>query len=243
VRFNINIEIGFSPTAAHIWRGWINLTDVSIDHVSRWAGSYQVLSMGEHYNSYVVDAERLAFPPVAGFPVAAPFVPLPDKIRAPSVTGNIGEAVTALVLRHVFRTRLDECLHIKPNAGYAGWKSPDFSAALRARVAAWLGFRAQPLVSVVNEGPIWWPVESKARHSRDGFEGAADAAFRQLIAYWITLPQVAGYGVICCLAYGEQQLIRITILVPDQRRELGRLLISDGNSVNVNRVKFYLHGC
>ena len=245
MRFNINIEIGFSPAAAHRWLGRINLTHVSIDHVARWAGSYQVLRMGEHFDSYVVDGDRFDFPHIAGFPVGAPFTPLPDKIRAPSVTGNIGEAVTALVLRHVFRTRLDECAHVKPNAGYAGWKAPDFCAALRARLVAWLGMRAPSLVAVVNAGPLWWPVESKARKSEDGFDGAAEAAFRQLIQYWVGLPASAGYGVICCTAYENQHLIRVTILLPRRGPDLATLLAAQaqGTAAESSDVKACLYGC
>src|SRR4051812_17001359 len=76
----------------------------TVGATSSWAGSNHVLSMGRHYDDYVITDRILRLPKITGIPPPPPYQRLAGKIRAPGFKENLGEAGAALFARH--------CLHL-----------------------------------------------------------------------------------------------------------------------------------
>jgi hypothetical protein len=197
----------------------------SVGNISSWAGSYHVLSMGRHYEQYVVTPRSLLLPPILNFPISHPYQRCAGKIKAPSVTGNIGEAVAALFARRCLTLHISDITHIRPNQPFRQRKAPDYLMRMKQYLPGDLqGIWPQG----VSTGPEWWPVESKARNSSSSTAQGVKEAFKQLAAYWHTIhasqPNSAGYGMVVSLRYNFPREVLVTLFLPrDQNSLLGRL--------------------
>lgn len=120
----VRIQLGLGGQSADL--GPIYLDVGSVGSTASWAGSYHVLSMGRHYDDYIMTGMLMSLPTISGIPLAHPFQQLTGKIRAGGITGNIGECVAALFARRYLSARLDQIAHIKPRQAFKPSQSPDY---------------------------------------------------------------------------------------------------------------------
>jgi hypothetical protein len=223
----------------------VGLDVASIDATSSWAGSYHVLSMGRHYDDYVMTGMLMSLPAIAGFPPAHPYERLAGKIRAGGVTGNIGEAIAAIFARRYLSAGVDKIAHIKPRQPFKRRKSPDYLMNIGILMPG--PFKSILPPKFPKTWPEWWPVESKARNNEKASSDGRRDALRQLFAYWDLLmaaqPQLVGYGLIVVFKYQAEREVRVNIILPaDQARlisEMKKGYEKDREAI----VRGFLHGC
>jgi hypothetical protein len=93
----VQVQLGIRGPRRSLNPIWLDTG--SVGATAGWAGSYHVLSMGRHYDDYIITGRTIRLPPIAGIPAAHPYERLAGKVRAAGVTGNIGEAIAALFAR------------------------------------------------------------------------------------------------------------------------------------------------
>lgn len=191
----------------------------SVDIAGEYAGSGHVLEMGRHFTAY---ASYGASWPRFGFPVAMPaWNPAPRLMwrgRAADVTGNIGEIITGIVAKQVFRANVFEIAHLEARRD---GRTPDYlivnSEGVRTYVADFVDMAESDL-------PFYWPVESKAWSRPDGQRDAIRDALRQLADFWLDTrqgnEQGVGYGVIVGVQLAYPRTISVYILVPKSAASL-----------------------
>src|ERR1700687_3451743 len=106
---DVYLQLGINGPQASC--GSIVLDVPKVGATSSWAGSYHVLSMGRHYDDYVITGYMPSLPPITGIPAAHPYQRLAGKVRATGVTGNIGEAIAAIFARECVRAAIREIAH------------------------------------------------------------------------------------------------------------------------------------
>ena len=217
---DVSIQRGFRGAVRRLASTWLD--SASVGAASSWAGSYHVLAMGRHYDDYVISSRVLRFSPIPGFPAAHPYERLAGKIRAAGVTGNIGEAIAAIIAVRFFGAAVSDIAHVRPRRPFRVRKAPDYLMRLGPLMPGVFGV-VMPTGQIFS-WPDWWPVESKARTTARACDQARREALRQLIAYWATLagsqPQLVGFGVIVTLCYRAPREVRVSILLPSNRARL-----------------------
>lgn len=238
----VNIQVGLLGLQSSA--GNILLDVPSIGNASSWAGSYHILSMGRHYDSYVVTPRTLTFPPIPGFSAAHPYQRLTAKVRDAGVTGNIGECVAALFATRCLKAQVRDIAHISPHTRFQKRRSPDYLMRLKAHLP---GIFKSIIPSGTHAWPDWWPVESKARNSLSGSQAAKRLALRQNIAYWsaivISQPEDIGYGLIVTFTYDASRSLTATLLLPRDRAKLVDELNDKGDKIAYEIVTTNLYGC
>jgi hypothetical protein len=217
----------------------------SVGAASSWSGSYHVLSMGRHYDDYVITGRTISLPPISGIPAAHPYERLSGKIRAAGVSGNIGEAIAAIFARRCLGAGIGDIAHIRPRIPFRRRKAPDYLMRLGGLMPGQFG-------GIIPNGssfqwPVWWPVESKARTAMASSKAARNEALRQLVAYWALLvnsqPQVAGYGMIVVFTYKPPRELRVNLVLPNNQASLIRELRKAENEIDLRVIRSSLYGC
>jgi hypothetical protein len=222
---DLTVQLGLSGTQIAQPPMWLD--PGSVGATSSWAGSFHVLSMGRHYDDYVVTSKILSLPAIAGFPSAHPYERLAGKIRASGVTGNIGESIAALFARRNLRAAIGDIAHVHPRRPFRSRKSPDYLM----RIGRCMPGPFRSLLPVLRRfaWPEWWPVESKARATEAGCVSARRDALKQLKAYWSLLartdPAAVGYGLVVTLKYQPPRSVRATLLLPKDASALASELV------------------
>lgn len=239
---DVNIQVGLTGRRQRLSPIWLDAA--SIGAASQWAGSYHVLSMGEHYDDYVVTSRVLTLPSIHGIPRAHPYERLTGKIRAAGVTGNIGEAVAAIFARRYLMTTIGEIAHVRPRQPFRRRRYPDYLMRLGRSMPNIFG-SILPTNQSFN-WPDWWPVESKARTTGGGCKLARRDALRQLIAYWSLLvsaqPSIVGFGLIVTFAYRPPREVHVNIMLPHDQQRLVSLLRADGENSDLRETRMCLYG-
>ena len=195
---------------------------------SDWAGSYHIRAMDEHFHDYVEHRFFPPLPPRPGFPSPAPYTQLTQKLSAPSVSANIGEAIAA---EWAVQARPRRAPRNRPRLPHTTGraKAPDYLMRFERRLADLISAALrQPfpaaLAEALDDSPDWWPVESKARERNSSYGAAYEEALIQLAAYWWQLrysaPAEVGYGAIVILTTVDVQDIYVSVLVPRQQAGL-----------------------
>lgn len=200
----------------------VTLDGTDVGNVSSFAGSCHIRDMENHFVDYILSPNNIPrLPGVPGFPTGVPFAWLATKERGTSVTGNIGEAVAAIVAQQVFRLKVTDIAHLKVKGG----KTPDYIMRFANTIQSQLG-QYYPQVTV--PPPDWWPVESKAANCDSQREAAIKRAFRQLAAYWQKVPDSAGFGVVVGYQYlttsRQSQDVLGCLFVPKNQPDVQRRL-------------------
>lgn len=217
----------------------------SVGAASSWAGSYHVLSMGRHYDDYVITDRIINLPAISGIPAAHPYERLSGKIRAAGVSGNIGEAVAAIFARRCLNVGISDIAHIRPRTPFRRRKAPDYLMRLR-------GFMPGPFGNIIPtalsfQWPEWWPVESKARTTFASASAARNEAFKQLVVYWSLLansqPAVVGFGMIATFTYKPPRELRVNLMLPKNQRRLEQELQKPQDEIEISVLRNHIHGC
>ncbi len=159
----------------------LNLSPKFVGYVSDWAGSYHVRDMAGHFRDYFETKRQLGLHRPLGFPPVHPYTALTFKQRAGGVTGNAGEVAAAIFARDFLGILPGELVLVRAAKQFGSWKAPDYMMRLNARgllTSLWAGIHTLPPGL-----PDWWPVEAKARTSKNAGSAARDALL-QLGAYW-----------------------------------------------------------
>jgi len=241
---DVHIQTGIQGPRSLLGVTWLD--SASVGAVSAWAGSYHVLAMGRHYDDYVITSRILGLPAIPGMPPAHPYERLAGKIRDAGVTGNIGEAIAALVARRFFGVAITDIAHVRPRRPFRRRKAPDYLMRLGHLMPGVFA----PVIPIGPSfaWPNWWPVESKARSAPSGCVTARREALRQLTAYWSILvasqPQVVGFGVIVTLTYRPPREVRASVILPSSQGNLvSELNDGAGEDADLGRVRRWLHAC
>lgn len=216
---DLRIQFGIRGQSQSLSPLWLDVG--SVGATSSWAGSCHILAMGRHYDDYVITGQTISLP-IHGFPEAHPYARLASKIRAAGVTGNIGEAIAAIVAQRVLHGSVGDVAHISSHGVGGSSKSPDYLMRLGDLVPG--PFNAVIPSGVVVAGPTWWPVESKARKTTSALASAQKKALRQLVAYWfrraVSEPSAVGYGMIVVFVYEPPREVRVSLILPSKQNDL-----------------------
>ncbi len=218
---DLTVQLGFHGRRRS--KGAVRLSAASVGGASAWAGSYHVLFMGRHYDDYVVTRRVIQFPPIPGLPPIHGYRRLTGKIRAASVTGNIGESVAAIVARRKLKLAITEIVPMQPDPRL---RSPDYLMLVGPHMPAL--FRRVIPVGRSFQWPNWWPVESKARTTEEGARTARRDALRQLAAYWSALTargaNTVGFGIVVTLVFHPPREVLASLIIPRRQQRLRTLL-------------------
>jgi len=239
----VRIQLGTRGPLRPLAPIWLDVG--SVGAASSWAGSYHVLSMGRHYDDYVVSSRTIGLPRIAGLPPAHPYERLAGKIRAAGVTGNIGEAIAAIFARRYLGAGIGDIAHIRPRRPFRRRKSPDYLIRLGPLMPGIFAPIIIPGVSL--PGPDWWPVESKARSTGAGSEAARRDALLQLANYWSIMaspqPDAVGFGAIVAFTYQPPREVRVSLILPRNQVGLTQALRKLRDDGAAGELRAYLHAC
>ncbi len=201
VPVTIKIEGGSSSVT-----GILDLDVLALDTAAGWCGSYDILAMGEHFDAYVIAQRSVPLPHIPGFPAGRRFTRLPGKWPAPSVYGNIGEAIAALTaVAHLGFDR-DGVAHVKSSAV----KTPDLLLKVTEPFKNLVrGLTGRPIYF-----PEWIPCEAKCRKTSKRIGPAVKEGRAQIQAFWNSVPpSERGVGMVCCFVHSPPQSIQVRILL------------------------------
>lgn len=243
MRVETRVQLGLWGTCQSLDPLWLDTG--SIGATSSWAGSYHVLSMGRHYDDYVITGRTIGLPTIVGIPTAHPYERLTGKIRAAGVTGNIGEAIAAIFARRVLKAGVRKIAHVRPRRPFRRRRAPDYLMRLENLMPG--PFSAVVPLDASPAWPIWWPVESKARTTESSSDVGRRDALRQLTAYWSLLvnsqPQIAGYGIIIVFTYRPPREVRASIILPKNPTKLVQELQQNRENIEDSTLRSCLYGC
>jgi hypothetical protein len=192
-----------------------------IGSVAEWAGSYHILAMGRHFRSYVLDPEVIRLCEKNQFPYADSFTSLRDKSPSSTVTGNIGQTLTALYAKQFFKAKISDIIILDPKARGKPRKTPDFLFKIESLNEKF------PSDNIINklDGPLWWPVECKARKDDDSnIHEAKKEAFLQLLSFWTVIqdkhPDAVGYGIISIFINSKPPALHLIFIIPCHEEEV-----------------------
>jgi len=217
--------------------GETEINGPGIGNVSAWAGSSHILSMGRHFHDYI---EKVDMPPLPSSSIPAILAPLQlgTKLRAPAVTGNIGEGVAAAVARTLLGLGVPDIILVKPSGGKR--KSPDFLMKLTTELSSVWIEHVNP-----RRIPDWWPVEAKTRARHNQWRRGATKALQQLAVHWQwalgSTPPVTGFGLICVYSYEAAPRIRLVVCVPQKLGKL-RTQLKAAKALNTGELRSTLYG-
>lgn len=187
-------------------------------------GAYHILEMGRHFDDYVVTDFLPSLPPILNFPVAHPYLGLSGKIRSSGVTGNVGEAVTALFARRVLQLGIGDVAHIRPTQAFSRRKAPDYLLRVGDVLPGPLDAIWPVNLQFPHRAPEWWPAEAKARTTPTSTASGITDALKQLAGYWHTIhrtrPREVGFGMVVSLTYQVPRKILVSLFVPRRRSRL-----------------------
>lgn len=214
--FNVTAQVGDRQGIVYPL-GELLIDAEAVEDVSEYAGAYHILEMGLHYRDYVERDILPSLPEIAGFPEPFPFYALPRKLRAQGVTGNIGEAVAAIVAEETLGLAANDIAHIRTQTPFAKRRTPDYLLRLNRQFPPQLANR--PPYRQIGQLPDWWPCESKARADSAGARAGVADALCQLAAYWYTLNGTlwqddVGFGIATCMIYEVSPRIRVHFFLP-----------------------------
>jgi hypothetical protein len=212
-------------TGGEVPLGTLNASPAEIEAACDLFGSMYIERMGLQYQRYVIGGYWPQSNLVRGIYAAVNPAPrMTDKLRAPSVTGNIGESLLSLVARRMLGA--SQMLDVLPLNVTSAAKCPDFRVRINPDFPA--SFQtatgANPTI-----GFSYWPAESKAIESTGKANAAVERALAQLGTYWyerrLLEPSVAGFGLVCCFIYkgtktNPLQVIRLHVIVPENQTDL-----------------------
>ena len=238
----LSVQLGIQGSVRPLVPIWLDVG--SVGATSTWAGSYHVLAMGRHYDDYMVTPRIPNLPSIPGFPAAHPYERLAGKIRAPGITGNIGEAIAALFARRYLNAGTGDVAHIKPRRPFRRRRSPDYMMRLGGLLPGVFSAILPNLATFT--WPTWMPVESKARSTDAGAAGARRDALRQLTAYWTMLagsqPGAAGYGIVVTFNYQLPREVRASLFIPSNQTRLISELLKTGDDTPESVVRECVYG-
>jgi hypothetical protein len=245
MNFDVTLRIG--RTGPSYTLPSLFLDAAGIGPVCDIAGSYQIAAMGDQFSEYVLQPLTVLLPPAPAFAPHPAYARLPGKLRATSISGNIGEAVAAhWGVAHLQLTG-GQIVHIKTTPGYGHRRSPDYLmqigvSMLQSLPSTTRDLLAPPIRQALLSAPDWWPVEAKSRESDNSEPAAFRKAFRQIVAYWHTIQGVlleVGYGVIVNFTSLARRQILISLLLPsNQLALLSRLAVPR----NAAQLRAYING-
>jgi len=216
--FDVNVRIGASAVSHPIAQ--LPLTRRGIGTICQAAGSYHIAAMGTQFFQYVLQPRTALLPPTTGFAPPPAYMRLPSKVKAPSISGNIGEAVAAEWAANYLNLLPHQIVHIKPSPGSGRPRAPDYLMEIGTTLSTLLpaGVMTQWPLNVhaaLAAAPQLWPVESKCRESgsTQGFE----QALQQLAAFWHQTQAFAsgiGYGLVVNFTSLNPQQLTISIILP-----------------------------
>jgi hypothetical protein len=227
------------------WLSPIYLDATAVGTASSWSGSYHVLNMADHYDDYVVTSRIIALPIIAGIPAAHPYRRLTAKIRAASVTGNIGECVAALFASRYLNATISDIAHTRPRQPFQRRRAPDYLMRLGPLMPAIFAGVIPSNFAISN--PQWWPVESKARNTFAAARAGRRDALRQLTTYWSLLvnsqPAAVGFGIVVTFTYQPPRELRATMFLPRNHAALVEAFEEAGEEIEDAILRSNLYGC
>jgi hypothetical protein len=239
----LRVQLGLRGSLRLLNPMWLDTG--SVGATSSWAGSYHVLSMGRHYDDYVITRRTISLPPIVGIPAAHPYERLAGKIRAAGVTGNIGEAIAALFARRNLTAGVGDIAHVRPRRPFRRRKAPDYLMRLGGLMPG--PFSGVLPTTAPSLWPTWWPVESKARSTDAGSVAGRRDALKQLVAYWSLLansqPSVMGYGLIVAFTYQPPREVRASLILPSNQALLVQELQQKREDIEESVLRCCLHAC
>ncbi|MDP2797110.1 MAG: hypothetical protein Q8N94_06345 [Methanoregula sp.] len=191
-------------------------TAESVGTLSEWAGSYHILAMGRHFRSYVIDNEEIPLLGNNSFPYIDRYTSLSKKTPASTVTGNIGQTLTAFYARQFFEAGIRDIVILEQKKQFEVRKTPDFLIQIKSFNEK---FHLDPFLGTLEQVPSWWPVECKARKEGDSnINEAKKEAFLQLLSFWGVIqknhPLYVGYGIIAIFINSITPTLHLIILIP-----------------------------
>jgi hypothetical protein len=243
VNVQLRVQLGLNGSRRLLSPMWLDTG--SVGATSSWAGSYHVLSMGRHYDDYVITDRTINLPPITGIPAAHPYERLAGKIRAAGVTGNIGEGIAALFARRNLGAQIGDIAHVRPRRPFRSRKAPDYLMRLGGVMPGPFGV-VSPESNPIS-WPTWWPVESKARSTEGGSRAGKRDALKQLVAYWALLvdsqPNIVGYGLIIVFKYQPPREVCACLILPKNQELLIKSLKQNREDIEESVLGDSLHGC
>src|SRR5689334_7762859 len=119
---HVTLQLGFGFWSSLGQGPWqLASTDITTTDISAEAahsGSYHILSMGQHFDEYVINPRFPPFTNKPQLPPAHPYALLASKIRDSGVTGNIGEALASIIACRFMNLGVSDIAHIKPNVPF-----------------------------------------------------------------------------------------------------------------------------
>ncbi len=204
--------------------GRMRVRPSEIGTASELFSSTYILRMGLHFDRYVVSGYVQSFTAIRDiYSTTMPAATLTKKVRAPSVAGNIGEAIASMVARRKLGAK--QVGDIQPVLASPTAKAPDY----RIRLRPMFPMSFQTAIGAAHTVDFdRWPVESKAVATSGQATKAVREALQQLATYWYERyphePSVVGYGIAVCLAYRMDfaggRLIRIHVFSPSNQAAL-----------------------
>lgn len=191
-------------------------TAESVGTISEWAGSYHILAMGRHFRSYVEDHDYVEIRENNLFPYIEYYSSLREKTPASTVTGNIGQTLTALYATQFFDSGIQDIVILDPKTQFKARKTPDFLIKIKSFKEK---FPSDPLIRKLASYPFWWPVECKARkEGESNIYEAKKEAFLQLLSFWMEIqkdfPSNVGYGIITIFINSDQPRLHLVLIIP-----------------------------
>lgn len=241
---SISVRVRSGLTGGDVPIGQILLRPSEVGTASELYSSTYILRMGLHYDRYVVSGYLPDFEAIRSlYSTANPAASTTKKVRAPSVTGNIGESIASLVARRKLGSR--RIGDIEPVIASSAAKAPDYLMRFRPMFPN----SFQLATGIVNPqlGFGRWPVESKAVATAGQATASVRKALQQLGTYWYMRdqaePGVVGFGIAVCLIYGGEaggdRLVRVHVFTPADQASL-RAEIASYRAANNNRAGFLL---
>lgn len=242
---NVELRIQLGLFGKSVKLNPIKLDIVTINSTSSWAGSYHILSMGQHYDDYIITDMLGTLPQLAGLPTSHPYRRLTGKIRAGGVTGNIGEVVAAIFARQHLKIGIDGIAHIKPHRPFKKSKSPDYALKIGDIFPSVFSKIVPSGVGVTT--PAWWPAESKARNSMTAAANGREEALRQLFGYWsllaVSQPSTVGFGMIVVFRYKPTREVRVNLILPLHQTDLVEEIKKGIGTERERDLRRFLHDC
>jgi hypothetical protein len=207
------------------------------DQGEKWGDTY-IKIVGQHFDDYSHWDSINTLLPISGnlhsqivFPtfVSTPFSFRTSKGASSGVTGLIGEVLVTVFLQTVLKLGPFDIAHLEADS-----KAPDLCLNIPSKVIADL-FRnytksekaadnnnfADIIELSTWNNPI--PLECKSR-LRNG-DRKVRKALEQIIAYWKSVPDMAGYGIFAQIDVVPTSKIRLHLIIP-----------KDGESINVRNI-------
>jgi hypothetical protein len=218
MNFKQELYIGFSKIST-------SLPDIFIDHkqvdlIGSYAGSYHIAEMGNQFREYLQHDNY--FPQLLGlptFPLWSPYKRLDRKVRAPVITGNIGESIAGTIATSTLGISAGDIGHLKV---LSKTRTPDF--LLYQLAVAGNVFSTNSIIAS-SALPDWLPMEAKATTNRFSKFVIRDA-LKQIATYWYKIltgyEQGVGYGVVLATKLHPPE-IRIYLFLPIGSKEQKKL--------------------